>query len=153
MADAQSPIEDGIPLELDTSAASADPKLPAFLARPTDAPCYHGFPLLEESRTDDGWCFGTISSYDHPGAGWNCGDAFVVAPDDTRAGLVWSVGKPMFECIIAPERTRSSRWAVYELTLSKPVRCRADLIAGLTDWLPELRRRFEEWKSSLPDER
>jgi hypothetical protein len=40
------------------------------------------------------------------------------------------------------ERTRSSRWAVYRLTLSKPVRCRADFIAGLSVWLPELRRRY-----------
>jgi hypothetical protein len=39
---------------LDPNARSADPALPAFLARPEDAPVYHGFPILEESLTE-GW--------------------------------------------------------------------------------------------------
>jgi hypothetical protein len=44
----------GVPLSLDPEAGSADPTLPAFLARPQVAPVYHGFPLLEESRNADG---------------------------------------------------------------------------------------------------
>lgn len=54
-------------------ARSADPSLPAFLARPVDAPVYHGFPMLERSRTEDGWCFGIISEPDCPdGCDWGC---------------------------------------------------------------------------------
>jgi hypothetical protein len=55
---------EGVPLRLDTEVPSADPSLPAFLARPKDAPVYDGFPMLEQSRTVDGWCFGTISEPD-----------------------------------------------------------------------------------------
>jgi hypothetical protein len=58
------PYPQGKPLRLDPDAESASPELPAFLARPEGAPVYHGFPLLEETRTPDGWCFGTISDYD-----------------------------------------------------------------------------------------
>jgi hypothetical protein len=52
---------EGVSLRLDPDAQSADSSLPAFLARPEGAPVYYGFPMLEQSRTDDGWCFGTIS--------------------------------------------------------------------------------------------
>ena len=56
----------GVPLRLDPEARSADPSLPAFLARPEDATVYHGFHLLERSRIEDGCCFGTISEPDCP---------------------------------------------------------------------------------------
>ena len=141
--------DDGIPLKLDAAAESADPSLPAFLARPEGAPCYHGFPLLEETRTDDGWCYGTISSYDNAWEGWTRGDAYVVAPDNTRAGIVWSVGDPSITCLDGPAAESADRWAVYSLTLPRPVRSRSDLVTGLIGWLPELRRRFDEWRESL----
>jgi hypothetical protein len=145
--------DQGIPLKLDPEAESADASLPAFLARPEGAPCYHGFPLLEETRTDDGWCYGTISSYDHAGEGWTGGDAYVVAPDNTRAGIVWSVGEPSIECLDGQAAERTDRWAVYLLTLPRPVRCRSDLVTGLMGWLPEFRRRFDEWRESLTQDR
>jgi hypothetical protein len=40
---------DGLPLRFDPNAASADPALPAFLARPAGAG-HHGFPLVEETK-------------------------------------------------------------------------------------------------------
>lgn len=55
----------GKPLTLNSNAKSASPDLPAFLARPAGAPVYHGFRMIEESRTD-GWVFGTISAYEGP---------------------------------------------------------------------------------------
>jgi hypothetical protein len=39
--------------------------LPAFLARPADAPAYHGFLLVPETLTE-GWCFGSISRFEDP---------------------------------------------------------------------------------------
>ena len=56
-------MSDGRRILTDDDAESADPNLPAFLARPADKPVYHGFPLIEETRTAA-----------------DSGDAFVVAP-------------------------------------------------------------------------
>jgi|SRR5271165_3945359 len=42
---------EGVTLRLDAEARSADSSLPAFLARPEDAPAYHGFLMLKQSRT------------------------------------------------------------------------------------------------------
>jgi hypothetical protein len=83
---------EGVPLRLDADAESADSSLPAFIARPAGAPVYAGFPLLEASRTADGWHFGTISDPACPdGLEW--GDAFVVAPDGSRAGSYGKSGR------------------------------------------------------------
>lgn len=131
----------GKPLRLDPDAASTDPSLPAFLAHPADAPVYHGFPLLEESRTDDGWCFGMISDPDCP-EGRNWGDAFIVAPDNSRAGLIWHVGPPELEVTSEPG---VSRWGVYTIGITSEVHSRAELVEQLRTWLPELRRRHAAW--------
>jgi len=119
----------------------ADPALPAFMARPAGAPVYHGFPLLEESRTDDGWCFGIISDPDCP-EGRNGGDAFVVAPDNSRAGLVWRVGPAELEVISPPTTTR---WGVFTVGITREVHSCQELAEQLQAWLPELRLRHAEW--------
>ena len=134
---------EGVPLRLDPEARSADPSVPAFLARPEDAPVYHGFPLLERSRTEDGWCFGTISEPDCPeGRDW--GDAFVVAPDDSRAGITWEVGSAGMEVSIPPEEDRD-RWGVYNLGFARRVHDEEGLVEQLREWLPELRRVYLMW--------
>jgi hypothetical protein len=133
----------GKPIRLDPQAESADPILPAFLARPADAPVYHGFPLLEESRTPDGWCFGTISDPDCP-EGRNWGDAFVVAPDDSRAGIIWHVGPSEIGVSIEPEK---DRWGVYTLGLAREIHSQQELVEQLRAWLPELQRRYAEWRA------
>jgi hypothetical protein len=103
--------EKGLPLALDPLAQSADSKLPAFLARPAGVPVYHGFPILD-GLVVDGFRLGIISdSMAHP-AQW--GDAFIVAPDNSRAGVVWEIGKesPRFEVTRPPE---NDRWGVYSV--------------------------------------
>jgi hypothetical protein len=138
----------GKPLRFDPTAESADPSLPAFLARPAGAPVYHGFPLLDESRTDDGWCFGTISDPDCP-EGRNWGDAYVVAPDNTRAGLIWHVGPPELEISLDPG---ADRWGVYTIGIAGEVHSQAELVEQLRAWLPELRRRHAAWVArQIPD--
>lgn len=135
----------GVPLRLDPDARSADPSLPAFLARPEDEPVYHGFPLLEQSRTEDGWCFGTISEPDCPeGREW--GDAFVVAPDDSRAGIIWEVGETVLEVITPPEQDQG-RWGVYKLGFAHLVHDEEGLVQQLGQWLPELRQRHKTRES------
>ncbi len=134
---------EGVPLRLDPEARSADPSSPAFLARPEDAPVYHGFPMLERSRTEDGWCFGTISEPDCPeGRDW--GDAFVVAPDDSRTGIVWEAGSPGMEVIVPPEE---DRWGDYKIGLARRVHDEDGLIEQLWGWLPEIRRLHLVWRA------
>lgn len=124
---------DGLPLRLDPSAWSADPALPAFLSRPAGASVYHGFPLIEETRTD-GWCYGSITSFDDP-EGCDAGDGFVVAPDGSRAGLVWSVGAFATQRVCEPT---AERWGVYEIAFPYRIRTVADLVGCFRTVLPEL---------------
>jgi hypothetical protein len=72
-------LPDGQVAREDPGAVSAIPGLPAFIARPADAPAYYGFPLLPDSEKD-GFVFCVITGprADAPAA-W--GDAYVVAPD------------------------------------------------------------------------
>lgn len=125
---------DGLLLRLDPAAESADPTLPAFLSRPAGAPLYHGFPLIEETRTD-GWCYGAITDFHDPD-GCDAGDGFVVAPDGSRAGLVWSVGQ--FETQRVCELTEE-RWGVYQVAFPHPVRNVPDLVGCFRAVLPELK--------------
>jgi hypothetical protein len=126
----------GKPLRLDPAATSASPELPAFLARPNGAPVYHGFGIVEETRID-GWVFGTISDYADPnGCEW--GDAFVVAPDGTRAGIVWQVDDFEPQVVLPPE---SGGWGVYGFAYPKPIRTTEDFVRMCHSFLPELRRR------------
>ena len=130
----------GLPITLDVNAESASPDLPAFLARPKGAPVYHGFLLLEDVSAD-GFTFGTITDFESEET--NCGDAFVVAPDNTRAGLVWEIAaKPFFEEIVEPT---DERWGVYEVGFSGPMRTREDARRNLRAILPKLKDCWERW--------
>ncbi len=132
---------DGLPLRFDPDAASADPTLPAFLARPAGAPVYHGFPLVEETRTD-GWCYGAITDYEDP-EGRKAGDGFVVAPDGSRAGLVWSTGDFETRQICEPE---PNRWGVYEIAFPRSIRNVADLAYCFRAVLPQLKALHAKFK-------
>ena len=119
----------------DPTAVSGDPALPAFLARPAGAPVYHGFPILEESLTE-GWRYGMISALDDEPEGSTWGDGFVVAPDGTRAGIVWAVGEFATHEILPPD---AQRWGVYGFAFPRPVRDVGELVAWFRSVLPELR--------------
>jgi hypothetical protein len=123
----------------DPSAKSRTSGEPAFLSRPEDAPVYHGFPLIEETRTD-GWCFGAITAFEDAN-GCEYGDAFVVAPDGSRAGLMWEVGNFPVREVSGPEE---GRWGVYEVAFPKVVRTVADLVECFRSVLPELQRIHRE---------
>ena len=143
MDEAPTSRAEGVPLRLALDTRSADSSVPAFLARPEDAPVYHGFPLLENSRTDDGWCFGTISEPEcAEGRDW--GDAFVVAPDGSRAGIIWEVGESKIEVSIPPDE---NRWGVFHVGFTRRVHDEEGLVEQLREWLPELRRLHRDWKA------
>jgi hypothetical protein len=58
--------------------------LPGFLAKPPNAPVYHGFQLLGDVVVD-GLTLGAITDFEAEPT--TTGDSFVVAPDKSRAGL------------------------------------------------------------------
>jgi hypothetical protein len=98
------------PVRADPLASSTDPSLPAFIAAPKGAPAYYGFPLLPDSEKE-GFSFGVITEPNgNAPAGW--GDACVVAPDGSRAGIVWQAQgepKPVL-CEPSPGRWGSMRF-------------------------------------------
>jgi hypothetical protein len=118
----------------DPKAASADANVPAFIARPEGAPVYHGFPIVPESETD-GWFLGLISDPTDPG-GCDWGDAFVVAPDGTRAGIAWVVGEGEIREVLPPG---PGRWGVYGLWFPKPIRTVDELVQNFRAVLPALK--------------
>lgn len=125
------------PIVEDLAAISADPALPAFLARPEGAPAYHGFPVLLESETD-GWKYGSITAFDTPEAQGE-GDGFVVAPDGQRAGVVWATDTEAIYEILPSD---SNRWGVYGVRFPKPVRTKQDLIDCFRHVLPLLKEKY-----------
>ena len=117
----------------DPSAQSEDPSLPGFLSKPEGAPVYHGFPVVGETMTD-GWCFGAITDFSDPD-GCSGGDAFVVAPDGSRAGLIWEVGDGPPQQVLPPDE---ERWGVYSVWFPKTVRNVDDLVHCFRTVLPSL---------------
>jgi hypothetical protein len=72
------------------------------------------------------------------------GDGFVIAPDRSRAGLVWEaeVEVPYFNEVMAPD---DERWGVWAVGLSMPLRTLDDARRYLAALLPELRPRWQQW--------
>src|SRR5215472_2596344 len=100
----------GKPVALDCNATSASPTEPAFVARPKGAPIYYGFAVLDDVAAD-GFTFGAIT--DSEAEPTDTGDAFVIAPDGARAGLVWEVSETGYIEEVTPfERERWGVWAV-----------------------------------------
>ena len=126
----------------DPALATADPSKPPWLFRPEGAPVYYGFPIVEETRTE-GWCYGAITSFLDPDRPEGCtfGDGFVVAPDGSRAGLVWDVEPHEARTILPPEE---GRWGVYAIWFHRPVRSVEDLTFNFREVLPTLKRLHEE---------
>ncbi len=125
-------------LKLDDAAVSNDSDLPAFLAKPEGAPVYYGFPLVPETMID-GWCLSAITEYEDPD-GCDSGDAYVVAPDGSRAGLGWDVGEGKVSEICPPE---NGRWGVYQIWFSEPVRTTEDLVERFREVLPQLQKIYD----------
>jgi hypothetical protein len=141
MEDVHRPTHDGLPVAFDGGAASADPTLPGFLSPPEGAPVYHGFVILDGVAVD-GFRFGIISGFcDPPSLG---GDAFVIAPDDSRAGLVWEASAEPFVREISPFEDR--RWGVWAVGFPHPMRGPEDAQRNLAAVLPVLKEEWQRWR-------
>jgi hypothetical protein len=129
------------PLGLDPLAESTSQTEPAFIARPAGAPVYHGFEILVDVVVG-GFTFGKITDFERETC--NEGDAFVVAPDNSRAGLVWEISeKPYFQEISAPE---AERWGVWGVAFPNAMTSRENVRKNMESILPELKKRWEEWR-------
>lgn len=73
------------------------------------------------------------------------GDAFVIAPDDSRAGLIWEseVPEPYFKQVLPPD---DHRWGVWAVGIAQPLRSMSDAREFLATVLPELKPRWELWR-------
>ena len=133
---------------LDPSAQFTDPSKPPFLASPPGSPPYYGHPLLEETRSE-GWCLGVITDpfESDCDAGCTIGDAFVEAPDGSRAGLVWTLDtQPRFAVIREPD---CGRWGVFHFTVLQPIAKMDELREAFVALLPALKMLRERFQPKL----
>lgn len=132
----------GRPLAVDHNARSSSPTEPAFIARPDGAPVYHGFVILVDVAVD-GFTLGKITDWEAEPC--ETGDAFVIAPDGSRAGLVWEVcDTPYFQQVMPIE---AARWGVWGIGFLLPMTNRENARKNLESILSELKSRWVDWKS------
>ncbi|HEY4361540.1 MAG TPA: hypothetical protein VGN17_11235 [Bryobacteraceae bacterium] len=128
-------------LAIDYTAKSTKKEVPGFLSKPPGAPVYHGFRILTDVEVD-GFLFGMITDFEAGES--NEGDAFVVAPDNSRAGLVWSVGHEQNFTEILP--IAEDRWGVWLVSFPYPMTTHDHVRLNLRAILPLLKPNWERWK-------
>jgi len=131
----------GRPLAVDHTAASASQSEPGFTARPPNSPVYHGFQVLSDVVID-GFTFGKITDFETETCEY--GDAFVIAPDNSRAGLVWEVSDKHYFQEICP--LEPNRWGVWGVAFSQPMTSHDNARKNLGSILPGLKKQWEEWR-------
>ena len=95
----------------------------------------HDYPQAEV----DGFILGMFVSYD------DCGDAWVRAPDEGIATLIWETGDPAYFIeYIAPDP--QGRWGTYQVQQPLPLTTDAEAEDYLRAILPDLRPRWEQWR-------
>lgn len=131
---------------LDPQAGSSDSEKPAFLAPPDGARPYHGHPLITESCID-GYCYGAITDFLQADtkAGCTIGDAFVQAPDGSRAGLMWEVRKELGYMTV--ENPDDRRWGLYYFGIASPILTTTDMRDMFRGILPTLKKLHEQSRS------
>jgi len=137
-------IRHGRPLAVDSKAKSASPIEPAFVTRPQGAPVYHGFTVLDDV-TADGFTFGKITDWEAEPC--EAGDAFVIAPDGSRAGVVWKVCNPPYFQEVMP--VEADRWGVWGVGFALPMDSHESARKNLESILPQLKSRWWEWNSEF----
>jgi hypothetical protein len=135
------------PLRVDPSAVTARQGDPPFIARPEGAPVYYGFPVLDDVEVD-GFKFGIITDFESQPDSF--GDAFIVAPDDSRAGLNWTVTEESFFVELLPPD--EDRWGVWNVSFPYPMSSRKNVRRNLAAILPVLKEKWEAWKLAFPSD-
>ncbi len=131
------------PLAVDAAARSDSENDPAFVARPAGAPVYYGFQILSDVEVD-GFTFGKITDFEAEPS--EVGDAFVIARDNSRAGLVWEVSNDRYfkeVCPLEPER-----WGVWAVCFPHPMTSRGNVRRNLESVLRGLKKKWDEWRAT-----
>jgi hypothetical protein len=127
---------------VDVNANSAISDVPGYIARPAGEPVYYGFPILDDVNVD-GFRLGIITDFE--AEHYPCGDAFVVAPDNSRCGLIWVESEIPFLEEVSP--LASDRWGVWRAGFSRPMISRENAVENLRSIIHLLRDRWQSWKS------
>ena len=90
-----------------------------------------------------------ISDWESETADW--GDAFVIAPDDSRAGLMWEIGST--PSAVNTYGLEPERWGVWHAVFQHDMKTREDARMNLADALPYLRPAWEEWRETRSSRR
>jgi len=135
----------GRPLAVDPNATSSSSTEPAFIAKPAGAPVYHGFQVLEDVVVG-GFTFGKITDFEAEPC--REGDAFVVAPDNSRAGLVWEVTNEVSMSQVSP--LEADRWGVWSVSFPHAMNSRENVRRNLELILPYLKTKWDEWRKKFP---
>jgi len=150
MSEPEKPPPQGRPLAVDPKTESSTPGVPPFVARPPGAPVYHGFVTLDDVVVD-GFVLGKITDFE--AAPCDTGDGFVIAPDNSRAGLVWEVSDQSYFETVCPYSF--DRWGVWAVVFPYPMTSRENARRNLKSVLPLLKPKWREWltiRTSLKDE-
>jgi hypothetical protein len=134
----------GQPLAVDPTAKSASSTEPAFIASPAGAPVYYGFQVLDDV-TVDGFVFGKITDFEAEADDY--GDAFVIAPDNSRGGLVWEVSESRYFSEVCP--IEPSRWGVWAVSFPLSMTNRENVRRNLESILPMLKEKWEAWRKRM----
>jgi hypothetical protein len=86
--------------------------------------------------------FGMITDFESQPSDF--GDAFIVAPDGSRAGIVWTVGDSIQVMPIRP--LEPARWGVWEVSFVFPMNSRENVRRNLQLLVPLLKPHWEEWR-------
>ncbi len=107
-------------------------------------PAYHSFPVIPGSEKE-GFSFGRIT---HPRRDSTWGDAFVVAPDGSRAGVIWRVGTSSEPCVsVEPD---ADRWGVYSVEFPVAAQNLQQLVRNLQRYLPHWKELFAAARQERP---
>jgi hypothetical protein len=111
-----------------------------FLAWRKGGTVYEGCPVLEDVHVD-GFTLGKITDFEAEPCDF--GDAYVVAPDNTRAGLVWRVSEDDEFFAVTP--FQPARWGVWAVSFPLAMTCRENARRNLAAIVPRLRAKWEQW--------
>ena len=134
----------GRPLALDPAAESVARNQPAFIAPPAGAPAYFGFQVMEDVVVE-GFTLGKISDFEAEPS--TEGDAFVIAPDGSRAGLVWEVSETTYFEQVCPLEPR--RWGVWAVSFPFAMDGRDNARRNLEFILPQLSEEWQRWRDKF----
>lgn len=94
----------------------------------------------------EGFTFGKITDFEVEPS--HEGDAFLVAPDNSRAGLVWEVVDKVSMSQICP--LEADRWGVWAVSFPHPMNSRENVRRNLELILPTLKDKWNEWREKFP---